>query len=1031
MTNVGAISGSFEFQVRNALVGINKSLRELKKLNSGIDNTEKKSRSGDKAVNRFGQTINTTGKKAKTSGKSIDQFGNKIGQSSKKIKSASVSTKLLSREMGMLSSTMGALSIGIAGIGIIKLAKDIEDGFVGVKRTTGLAGQGFEDLRFEIMKLSGELRGIDLSGLQSVARIGGLLGIASKDISEFTEVVAKSSRAMDLQDEMAANYLARIAQNMGEPIENLIKVANTANHLGNTTKATAGEILEISQRVSGLAKTVGITTPELIGLSAVTRDLGESLEVGGSAWNRVLAEMLSNVEKFAHVSGVSLEEFSELVEKKPYQAILKFLDGLSKLNKQGKVKALEDLQLSGVRVMPMLLKLSANMDRVRKVTKLANDEWQTGASVEREYNAATNTLTGSLSQLWNSVKMLADAIGNSGLGKAIGGLADGLGKAIRYMAGYKTTADDVSKSLFKQSEQAINLREKFDKLADKQGKSREEQDKLNNIASDLSKILPGITIQYNDQGDAVGYLADEFERLNRAKKEEAISAKKSHMRDLFEEQNDIEREVNRKTELRSIEEARGNHNLNYQKEFTLNELGLTGEDRDKYDFKNDKVIQAIQKKNVESLASYEDALNKTKQRYKKHEQKIDKIKEEIFRLEFPEQAKKKDLRNKKIDPKNKDNKNNGGNNNGGNDYNPLDNPDKDTKQTSRSAPYDLIGASTELDRTRIEQTKRRATLTATGIDEQIEIERNYYNQLKELADKEYANNLNKLQSEQEFQEKYEIFEQEHNLKIEDMTLDFQEREKQLRDKAYEEQQRDLDKAHQKELRALEKQNRERERRLRDFSRSFQRILSPLWEGGKFSDVLKNMFGELMSGLSASIFDSMTASSNQSSGSGLFGALSGLFSGFNKNSGVETTTEGTTPIIRPEIVSTPIGLNSVSSAMTAKTPYTEPIKPNAPLSIPTEKKEPVKPNRLFSLPKPEIKPVAPLALPQLVQPAINATAANNQKTFNSPFSLTINTNGGAFDMNAAQSLQKYVNSAIEQKMMKDRRTGGKFSQMMKR
>ena len=53
--NVGAISGSFEFQVRNALVGINKSLRELKKLNSGIDDTEKKSKSGGKSVDQFGK----------------------------------------------------------------------------------------------------------------------------------------------------------------------------------------------------------------------------------------------------------------------------------------------------------------------------------------------------------------------------------------------------------------------------------------------------------------------------------------------------------------------------------------------------------------------------------------------------------------------------------------------------------------------------------------------------------------------------------------------------------------------------------------------------------------------------------------------------------------------------------------------------------------------------------------------------------------------------------------------------------------
>ncbi|MCP4707323.1 MAG: hypothetical protein GY869_01745, partial [Planctomycetes bacterium] len=241
-----------------------------------------------------------------------------------------------------------------------------------------------------------------------------------------------------------------------------------------------------------------------------------------------------------------------------------------------------------------------------------------------------------------------------------------------------------------------------------------------------------------------------------------------------------------------------------------------------------------------------------------------------------------------------------------------------------------------------------------------------------------------------------------------------------------------------------------ERRLRDFTRSFQRILSPLWNGGKFSDVLKNMFGELMSGLSASILESMTGASNQNSGSGLFGALSGLFSGIGKGtSEVETTTEGTTPIIRPDIVSTPIGIKSVSSAMSAKTTYSEQVKPNAPLSIPTAKKETAKPVNTFSLsaakkeskksnsvnpfslPEPKIKPVAPIALPQLVQPALNAPATGNQTTFNSPFSLTINTNGGAFDMNAVQSMKKHINSAIEQKMMKDRRTGGKFSQMMKR
>ena len=150
-----------------------------------------------------------------------------------------------------------------------------------------------------------------------------------------------------------------------------------------------------------------------------------------------------------------------------------------------------------------------------------------GASVEREYQAAAETLTGSLSQLWNSVKMLADAIGNSGLSKVIGILADNFGQAIRYMAGYGETADDVADALFEQADKASKLREQFDKLAVKQNRSREEQVKLNDIAETLNKILPALTIQYNGQGDAVGYLADEFERLNKAKRERSHCSKKN------------------------------------------------------------------------------------------------------------------------------------------------------------------------------------------------------------------------------------------------------------------------------------------------------------------------------------------------------------------------------------------------------------------------------------------------------------------------------------------------------------------------
>ena len=301
-----------------------------------------------------GRRAKEAGDKAKEAGDKAKDAGQKIKQSGDDAKKASLGTGLLNNELSRLKLMFTGLSAVMAAGAMLKFASEIEDGFVGVKRTTGAVGAEFEKLRKEILQLSVDLKGIQIGALQNIAQIGGQLGVPKSELGRFTETVAKASRAMDIADDAAANFLARIQVNMKEPMDNLIRIANVANELGNTTTATANEILEISTRMSGTANVFGLTTAEMIALAAATRHAGEEVEVSSSAWIQVMNRMLTDTKKFAHVAGQDVKQFTETLRTNPIQAIKELAVGLSQLDKLGQAKALEDLEVRGVRVGPVL-----------------------------------------------------------------------------------------------------------------------------------------------------------------------------------------------------------------------------------------------------------------------------------------------------------------------------------------------------------------------------------------------------------------------------------------------------------------------------------------------------------------------------------------------------------------------------------------------------------------------------------------------------------------------------------------------------
>jgi len=337
--------------------------------------------------------------------------------------------------IAMLKRAFMMLGIAaVAGVAmVVKTFADLEQGLIEVAKRTGFAGEELRKFKEELEELSVTMSGISIKNLQSIAAIAGQLGIqGAKNILIFTETIAQMGVATNLSADEAATGMARLGVVLGEDISQTQRMGSVMNELSNNTTATSSDILDLSLRMGGAAKTLEITTPEVLGLSATLRDLGVMLQVGGTAMSQVMMKMLTDTDKFATASGMSFEKYAALVKRKPIEAIIALGENLGKMDKMARAEALEGLGLTGVRVAGTLMKLANASEIVRKNLRMANDEWGTGTSLQKEYETAAKGLTSQLITLKNIMIIVAGYIGE--------GLAPAIKTLIKYV---KENAEEV------------------------------------------------------------------------------------------------------------------------------------------------------------------------------------------------------------------------------------------------------------------------------------------------------------------------------------------------------------------------------------------------------------------------------------------------------------------------------------------------------------------------------------------------------------------------------------------------------------
>lgn len=290
---------------------------------------------------------------------------------------------------GMVAS--GA-AIGV-GLGLAaKAAIEWESAWTGVVKVVDGTPE-------QLASLEGELRDLATTLPQTHAEIAGVaaaagqLGIARKDIAQFTEVMVAMGVSTDLASEDAAMSMARLMNIMQSAPGDVDNLGSAIVGLGNSGASTEAEIVEMALRIAGAGKTVGMTEADVLGFASALASVGIEAESGGSSISTAMVKMAEAVNEggdtlaeFANVAGVSADEFAAKFRTDPAQAIDMFVQGLGRIQDSGGdvFGVLEGLGMSEIRLRDAMLRLAGAGDLLTDSLATGNQAWDENAALMEE-----------------------------------------------------------------------------------------------------------------------------------------------------------------------------------------------------------------------------------------------------------------------------------------------------------------------------------------------------------------------------------------------------------------------------------------------------------------------------------------------------------------------------------------------------------------------------------------------------------------------------------------------------------------------
>lgn len=395
--------------------------------------------------------------------------------------------------IGATLTTSVTAPIMAGTIAVTKAAIDWESAFTGVKKTVNEMVDANGNVTYSYAKLEGQLKSLATQlpathqEIAQVAENAGQLGISTDHIVEFTKTMIDMGESTNLSADEASTALARLANITGMSQDKFSNLGSSIVWLGNNFATTEKEITEMSLRLAGAGKQIGLSQGSITGIAAALSSVGIEAEAGGSAFSKLMVSLQLAVEKgagamqplqdladragvsietmnqavnhggkelkaiaanagmtskefkeiwknstdaagslssFAQVAGMSSDKFAELFKSKPEVALERFVKGLGESEKHGK-SAIAVLDEMGITE----VRLRDTLLRAANAGDLMTKAIEGGNKAFNENNALANEASKRYETTESKLKMLRNEAVNLGIelgGPLVDALRDGL-----------------------------------------------------------------------------------------------------------------------------------------------------------------------------------------------------------------------------------------------------------------------------------------------------------------------------------------------------------------------------------------------------------------------------------------------------------------------------------------------------------------------------------------------------------------------------------------------------------------------------
>lgn len=341
----------------------------------------------------------------------LKQVNSTINQQRDELKGTAGVWGFLKSEIGKYSIiALGAVGfdalIGKMG-NMISRASRLSDAMADVRMTTGMSAAAVEQYNKALGTLGTRTSREDLLG---IGKIAGQFGVATNEMLDFTKAMNMTSVVLSSEFSGGAQEITeRMAtlRNVFSDIktanisDDITKISNAVVVLAQEGVATAPVVTDFSNRIAGIGIPLGLSSSQVLGLSATMQELGITAERGGTAVGKILQKMTTNTDEFAKVAGMDLKSFSELVNKDIYSAFLKVLEGSKKSGEAATVlgRLIKDLEISGAGASEVFNKLGGNMDLLQNRTRLAGNAIKETSTITEQYNVKNETFAANLERV--------------------------------------------------------------------------------------------------------------------------------------------------------------------------------------------------------------------------------------------------------------------------------------------------------------------------------------------------------------------------------------------------------------------------------------------------------------------------------------------------------------------------------------------------------------------------------------------------------------------------------------------------------